>query len=183
MEQRIYRWTTLGLAIVAVSVALWMLNDARRAVKLTAAAVNESLPPIMRNVRQSSGVIAALAKDIQRLRNLAGVTNKARDKSLVVYADGILDLLSKQRGQMGLTKKLLGSGLKRLRPLEGWVQAARKEALWLTFRANSKQELLHRLCHNKWGSQWMLALEGAQPVALIVWLRRHHPPTAQLKIP
>lgn len=180
MEHRIYRWSCLGLAVIAVAAVLWMLNDARLAMRNTADTVNRSLPPILKNVRRSSEVVAALAKDIQALRDLAGVSGKTRDKSLVAYADSILDLVSSQRGQIGLTKKVFGSGLKGLRPVSEWVQAARKEALWLTFAANSKRELLKRLCKNKWGSSWMLVLEGQQPIPLSEWLRRHHSPTARL---
>jgi hypothetical protein len=181
MEQRVFRWACLALALIAVSTALWMLNDARLAMKGTARTVDKSLPPILQNVRRSSEVVAALAKDIQRLRDLAGVTNKARDRSLVIYADSILDLVAKQPGQIGLTKKVFGSGLKSLRPVQAWVQAARKEALWLSFRANSKRELLERLCHNKWGSKWILAVPGQKPIPLMDWLRRHHPPTTKLR--
>ena len=41
--------------------------------------------------------------------------------------------------------KVIGDGLKDLVPVQDWVAGARKEALWLSFRADTKQALLERL--------------------------------------
>ena len=42
MEQRVFRWSCLGVAVVAVTASLWMLNDARLAVRDTGSGIPES---------------------------------------------------------------------------------------------------------------------------------------------
>jgi hypothetical protein len=182
MEARVFKWSCFGLALVFVGAMLWMLNDVRVEVKRTSTTVNEHLPTMLANVKQGTEVLAALSKDIQKLRDLAGIANTAagtRDTSLVAYADSVLDFLETQKGQIGLDK-LVGKGLKDLVPVDEWARGARKEALWLTFRANSKHELLDRLGKNKFGAKWMFAPATGDPVPLIDFLKQNHPDSKTL---
>jgi len=172
----LFKWIALGLASIAAAVVIWMVNDVRQELKRTNAIVTEQLPAILTNAKQVGETMARLAKDIDALRNLAGVGG-ARDKSLAVYADSVLDFLDKQPGQIGL-EKVLGKELKELVPVSEWVAGARKEALWLTFRANTKAELLERLGKTKFGSDWMYAPPGGPPITLIAFLKATHPESA-----
>ena len=61
---------------------------------------------------------------------------------------GLMALDTKTRA---LQRKLIGSGLKDLMPAAEWTTGARKEALWLSFRARSKRELLERITKNRFG--------------------------------
>src|SRR5688572_31426527 len=142
MESRAFKWVALAAASVATAIVIWMMNDVRREMKQTNALVNENLPPILANAKQATDTMARLSKDIESMRDLAGL-GAPRDRSLAVYADSLLDLLDKQTGQIGL-EKVVGKDLKDLIPVQEWVAAARKEALWLTFRAKGKDDMLER---------------------------------------
>lgn len=180
MESRVFRWSCFGLAALAAAALLWMLDDLRREVKRTNAIVDEHLPAVLANVKQGTETLAHLSKDIEGLRDLAGIASGPRDRSLVVYADSILDFLDQQQGQIGLDK-LMSKGMKDTVPVKDWVTGARKEALWLTFRANSKAELLDRLGKNKFGSAWYFApTGGGQPVPLIDFIKQNHPDSRTL---
>jgi hypothetical protein len=174
----LFKWIALGIAAIGGAVVIWMVNDVRTELKRTNAIVTEQLPAILENAKQVGDTMARLAKDIDALRNLAGV-GAARDKSLAVYADSIMDFLDKQPGQIGL-EKVIGKELKELVPVSEWVAAARKEALWLTFRANTKADLLDRLGKTKFGSPWMYAPPGGPPTTLIDLLKTKHSESAGL---
>lgn len=178
MRDALFKWIALGVASIAGAVVIWMINDVRTELKATNAIVTKQLPAILDNAKQVGDTMAKLAKDIDALRNLAGVGG-ARDKSLAIYADGMLDFLDKQPGQIGL-EKVLGKDLKELVPVTEWVAGARKEALWLTFRANTKAELLDRLGKTKFGSAWMYQPPSGAPVTLIAFLKANHPESAGL---
>ena len=62
------------------------------------------------------------------------------------------------------------------------MRDARKEALWLTFRAKSKEELLRRLCKNKFGSDWLVVpAEGkAAPRPLLEWFAERDPEASKV---
>jgi len=175
-----FRWACFGLAAVTAAVLLWMLNDLRLEVKRTNAIVDQHLPAVLANVKQGTETLAHLSKDIEGLRDLAGVANGPRDRSLVTYADSVLDFLDQQKGQIALDK-LIGKGMKDAVSVQDWVTAARKEALWLTFRANSKAELLDRLGKNKFGSPWyFVPAAGGAAVPLIDYLKQNHPDSKTL---
>lgn len=178
MESRAFKWVALALAAVATGVVLWMLNDVRREMKQTNALVAEHLPQIMANMKQVTETMAHLSKDIESMRDLAGL-GAPRDRSLATYADALLDLLDRQTGaQIGL-EKLVGKELKDLVPVQEWVASARKEALWLTFRAKSKTDMLDRLAKNKFGSDWMFAPASGPPVKLVDFWKANHPESAK----
>jgi hypothetical protein len=167
-----FRWVALAVATAAIGVVIWMLNDVRTELKTTNALVNEHLPAILTNAKQVGETMAKLSKDIDAMRDLAGI-GAPRDKSLAVYADSVLDFVEKQPGKIGL-EKVIGKELKDLVPVAEWAAGARKEALWLTFRANSKGELLERLGKNKWGSPWMYAPPSGPPMTLIELVKKEH---------
>jgi hypothetical protein len=171
-----FKWISLALAAIVVIGLGWVVNDLRLEIKRTSQTVNEHLPAILENVQKSTDTLASLSEDLKQLRDLAGASGKTRDKTLVTYADSLLDLLETTTdAQIGLEKKVLGGGLKSLMPVSEWVVDARKEALWLSFRASSKSELLTRLCENKFGSPWFIQFPGEEAVLLIEWLKANHP--------
>src|SRR5262245_62034726 len=176
-----FKWACLAVAVVFLTGMTWLVNDLRLEIRRSSETlrtagetVNEHLPDVVKRSRQTTAVVstrlpeivdrtgaitealADLAADIRQLKELAGVANTARDRNLVAYADSVLDLVEASGGQIGLKKKLLGSGLKEVRPAKEWVAGARKEALLLTVLAKSKQELLTRLAKNKFGSDWYI---------------------------
>lgn len=170
------KWLSFGLAAVAVAVLLLMLNDLRVQVRRSAVTVNRNLPEILEKTRTSADTLAQVSNDIRQLRDLAGVAPEgAQDDRLVAYADAVLDLIENSGGTVG-TKALIGDGLRDPAPAKEWAAGARKEAVWLTFRAKSRQELLTRLCETKFGSAWhMQPPGGGEPVPLEQWVKANHP--------
>ena len=171
----------VGLTVVLALAAWfgWMLNDLRLELKRSAQTVNRDLPVILANTRKSTETLAEVSGDIKELRNLAGVEDAPRDKTLVAYADSVLDLVeSQENAQIGV-EKLIGKSLSDPLPAKEWVAGARKEAVWLTFRAKSRAELLDRLTESKFGSDWQIQFSDEPPQPLRAWLAEHHPPTAE----
>ena len=182
-----FKWVCLGVGVVFLSVVVWMLNDirveTRRSVQTfqaTGQTVNEHLPEIVEKSRVTTDTVAELAADVRQLKELAGMTNAARDKNLVAYADGVLDAIEGSGGTIGLKKLLGGKGLKDTLPAREWVVAARKEAVVLTALAHSRHELATRLGRNKFGSPWYIQVGTAEPVPLLDWLRANHPESKDL---
>ena len=169
-----FRWLCLALAAVTLAFSVWVVLDLRQDLKQTARTLNENLPQILENTNRSTETLAVLAEDMRNLRDLAGATG--RDRSLAVFADRLLDKIESSGGRIGL-KKLLGSGLKDELSAEEWAVSARKEGLWLAFRAKSQTELLERLCANKYGSTWMIRLGNEDPQPLHDWLSKSLPET------
>jgi hypothetical protein len=176
MEGRVYKWSCFGLAAVVCAVLLYLLDDMRREIRRTNETVNAHLPQILANVSTATTTLADVSKDINAFRDLAGLAGSAgQDRSLVVYADSVLDFLEQQpQGQIGLSK-LVGKGLKDVITSAEWARDTRKEALWLTFRASTKKELLDRIGKNKFGSDWYFTAPGIEPMTLIEFLRLYHP--------
>jgi hypothetical protein len=172
----------LAVAAVAAVIVLtlgtfaWLLNDLRLELKRSAAIVNRDLPVILTNTRRTTETLAEVGRDIKDLRDLAGVQETPRDRTLVTFADGMLDLLEMQSGATIGTEKLIGSALSDPLPAADWVAGARKEAVWLSFRARSRRELLDRLTANRYGIPWRIQEGDAPPVPLRDWLVEHHPP-------
>lgn len=200
-----FKWTCLTVAVIFLSLLLWLVNDVRlqirrtsQVVLTTGQTVNEHLPVIVEKTRtttdtvaehlpeivekaqKSSETLADLSEDIRQLKELAGVSNSTRDNSLVVYADSVLDCIEASGGTIGLKKTLGGSGLKSTSPAKEWTVSARKEALFLTVVAKSKKELLKRLTENKFGSYWYIQLEDKSPLPLVEWLKANHAATNEL---
>jgi hypothetical protein len=172
---------TVGMTLVVALAAWfgWMLNDLRLELKRSAQTVNRDLPVILANTRKSTETLAEVSGDIKELRDLAGVDDAPRDKTLVTYADSVLDLVESQDDAQIGVEKLIGKSLSDPVPAKQWVAGARKEAVWLTFRAKSRAELLDRLTQSKFGSDWQIQFGDEQPESLRSWLVEHHPPTAE----
>jgi hypothetical protein len=183
MEARLFKWVCLGLAAIAAGVVIYLLDDARRELKRTNQLVHDHVPEILANAKLASETVARLAKDLESMRDLAGLSASASasgDRALATYADSVLDFLERQPGGIGL-EQLIGDKLKGVVPAADWARDARKEALWLTFRARTRAELLERLGKNKLGSPWHYAPPGgAAPVPLIDFLKQQHPESAKL---
>ena len=141
--------------------------------------MSENLPDLLDRVSKTSEVIAELAEDIRQLKELAGVTSSARDKSIVAYANSLLSAVEASGGVIGV-KKTLSKGLKNPRPASEWVVGARREALILTILVKSKKEMLTRLSKTKLGAQWMIELPGQEPMTLIDWLQKNHPESKEV---
>jgi len=157
------------LVFVAIALVLaWLLNDLRLQLRETAETVNAKLPSILEKTETSAQALAELSEDVRQLRDLAGATGP-RDATLAAYADAILDKLEAADATIG-TKGRLSGNLSEPLPSKEWVAAARKEAVWLTFRAKSKDELLTRLSANKFGTEWHIQVAGAEPVPLRQWI-------------
>jgi hypothetical protein len=165
MESRVFRWACLGVAVVALAALLWMLNDMRGEVKRTNEIVAKHLPEIIENVRAGTTTLAEVAKDIEAVRDLAGITGGASDRPMLRYADAILDYLETLPGQIGL-EEVVGSDMKDLSSAKDWARDSRKEGLWLTVRADTPAELLDRIAHNKFGRDWYYIPPGGTPVKL-----------------
>jgi hypothetical protein len=108
------------------------------------------------------------------MRDLAGATEGARDRSLAAYADAILEALEDSGASVGTSGILGGSDkLNDPQPAAEWAASARKEAVWLTFRASSREELLERLTRTKFGSDWMIRVGDQKPVPLRQWAEQN----------
>lgn len=171
----LFQWVCLGVAVIGLVSLGWMINDLRLELKRGASTVNEKLPEILASTKKSTDTLAQLSDDIKQLRDLAGISGQARDRSLVGFADQLLDAIESSGGKVALNKKFFGSGLKDVIDAKEWVVAARKEAVLQTFRAKSKAEILKRLCKNKFGSDWMFQSGESEPIPLIDWLAQNVP--------
>jgi hypothetical protein len=175
----IFRWSCFAVGVLAVAGLMWMVNDLRRELKQSSQVVNQHLPVILEQTKTSTATLALLSEDLRALRDLAGASGQARDRSLVAYADSVLDFVETSGGQIGV-EELIGKDLKDPMPAAEWVVNARKEALWLSFRTRTRGELLQRLCENKFGSPWLIQIDDAEPQPLQTWLEQNHPETAAL---
>ena len=169
------KWLYFGLAVVATAAVLFLLNDLRLQARSATVTVNDKLPRILDKTERTAETMAALSADVRDLRELAGLPQAGgRDATLVRYADRVLDRVAATGGQVG-TKPLIGKGLKDPQPAAEWVAGARKEAVWLTFRATSRHELVERLAETKFGSAWLIQLPGGDPVPLRDWIAANVP--------
>lgn len=164
-----FRWSCFALAAVSIATTLWMVNDLRVEMRRTTGMLNERLPQILERTKQSTETLAELSTDLRQLRDLAGAT-APRDKTLVAYADAVLDAIERSPGVIGL-EKTMGSGLKDEMPAKDWVTSARREAVWLSMTTKSKSDLLRHLCKNKFGSNWMIRVGDKKPEELEEWVQ------------
>ena len=179
MEARAFKWACFGLAAAFAAVVVYLVDDVRRELKRTNRIVHDHMPELLANAKAASETMARVSKDIESVRDLAGLSQPS-DRALATYADGVLDFLEQQPGAIGV-EKVIGKELKDPVPAADWARAARKEALWLTFRASTRAELLERLGKTKLGATWYYAAPGGgAPVPLADFLRRQHPDSAKL---
>ena len=174
---RALQWVYHALAIVALVVLIFLLNDLRRAFHRTGDTVNEHLPEILEKTRTSTETLARLSEDIRQLRDLAGATGP-RDATLAKYADELLDRVEAAADARIGVEAIIGSSLKDARPAKEWTAEARKEAVYLAFAAASREELLTRLTQTKFGRDWLIQESpSAAPVKLSDWLKAKLPAT------
>ncbi len=167
-----FKWVALGAAVVAVVILGWMVNDLRVQAKRATVTVNEKLPEILEKTQKSAETLAVLSDDIRQLRDLAGASD-VRDRSLAGYADSILDAVESSGGAIGTKGLLGGDKLKDPQAAAEWAAVARKEAVWLTFRAKSRGDLLARLTQTKFGSEWQIQVGAEPPATLRDWIERN----------
>jgi hypothetical protein len=147
--------------------------------RTTTETVAKTLPELARNASRAAEELAELAEDIRQLKELAGVTTRDRDKSLIAYGNSLLRAVESSGGQIGV-KKSLGKGLKNPQDAREWAVGARKEALFLSLLVKSKKEMLTRLAKTKLGFYWYIQLPGKEPVRLLDWLKENHPESKEL---
>ncbi|MCP3980215.1 MAG: DUF948 domain-containing protein [bacterium] len=173
-----------GVAIVFLLASLSLrANQALQQSNEALTTVNEELPEIVGETKQIAHTLGMLAEDVNGLKELAGV--QPRDRSLVAYANAILDLVERETAGSAAfigVPKTLGSGLKDVEPVAEFLVGARREATVLVFRAKSPQEVLHRLSHNWSGKPLMLREEPAGAVTLEEWIRGRHSASAKLPV-
>jgi hypothetical protein len=172
------RWFYPALAVLVSAAALWMLNDLRLQARRSTQTINAKLPEILDKTRLTADTLADLSRDVKKLRTLAGATDTVRDPALVDFATAVLDKVEATDATIGLMPKLIGHELKDTLPAREWAVDARKEAVWLVFLAHSRQDLLDRLCRNKFGSDWYIQPKGQPPVPLAQWIRQNVPAAA-----
>jgi hypothetical protein len=187
-----FKWVCLGVAVLAVLVLGWMINDLRVELKQAVHTINqnlpemvektrkgtdtvvEHLPEIVVKTRKSADTLAELSEDVRQIKDLAGVVSQTREKTLVAYMDNVLDYIENSGGQIG-PKKLIGKGLKDPVSAREWVVGARKKALYLVLTCRSRQEFLEELCDKVFGTRWYIQIGEEEATPLIDWLRANHP--------
>jgi hypothetical protein len=172
------KWFYPALAVLVSAAVLWMLNDLRVQARRGTETINAKLPEILDKTRLTADTLADLSRDVKKLRTLAGATGDVRDPALVDFATAVLNKVESADAVIGLMPKLIGHELKDTLPAREWVVDARKEAVWLVFLAHSRQDLLERLCRNKFGSEWYIQPKGGQPVTLVQWVKDNVPAAA-----
>ncbi len=136
--------------------------------------VAEHLPEIVQRVDTTTEVIADLAEDIKQLKELAGLGTTKRDENLIAYTNGALKAIAASGGTIG-AKKVIGKGLKNTQPAAEWVAGKRKWTALMLLKFKSKKEVADWLTKG-----WYLELPDREPIALLDWLREHHPETKAL---
>jgi predicted RNase H-like nuclease (RuvC/YqgF family) len=132
-----FRWICLAVGVVFLAILAWLVNDVRleirrsgQIVQTAGQTINEQLPTIVEKTRRTTDTLAEelpeivdktrattetlaeLAEDIRQLKELAGVSTQGRDKSLVAYANSVLDSIETSGGTIGLKKGFGAKGLK-----------------------------------------------------------------------
>jgi hypothetical protein len=174
------KWLWFGLAAAVSGFGCWALYDVKRELAATTAEVRESnaivkekLPPILDNSKTATDSLVTLSNDVSALRNLlapSGGENPTADTpvTLAKYADGVLGTIEKADVQIGSK----GSAY---RKSTEWVAGERKEAFWLSFRATSRREMLHKIGHTVFGNPWLVKTPDGKTQPLLEWLRKQQP--------
>ena len=192
-----FKWCCFALAVVALLVFGWMINDVRLEIKRTNQLVNERLPEILARVDQTTATVnehlpqivkraettsetfAEMSEDLKQIKELAGLMNGPRDKNLVSYATSVLQLLEAQDAMIG-TRKLTGKGLSSPVPAKEWAVGARKESLFLAAVVRSRGEYLNRLCVSILHRTWYIQFDDKEPITLKDWIKANHPDSKDL---
>lgn len=175
----IFRWSCLGVAVVSVGFFGWAVNDLRLEIKQASQKLNDDLPKILANTKKSTETLAKLSEDIKNIRNLAVGSKKTRNTSITIYADEVLTLVEKQEAVIGV-EKVIGKKLKDPKPAKEWVVGKRREALYLSFRVQSKREMVEQLCKTLTRRTWQIQFKDEKPQPLLEWLKANHPVTKAL---
>jgi hypothetical protein len=141
--------------------------------------VSKSLPKVVERVERTTEVVAELAEDIRQLKELAGLKAVPRDKTVVAYAESVLQTVARSGGVIGV-KKTVGKGLKNTRPATEWVEAERREAALMAVLGRSKKQMLQAIVTTKLGFYWYIQLPDRAPVRLLDWLKENHEETKTL---
>lgn len=194
-----FKWVCLAVAVIALSLLAWEVNDLRLEIKRTNDRVNQHLPQILERLdaatltlnqqlprivdraELTADTFAEISQDIKQLKELAGLVNSPRDKNLVAYANSVLKLIEAQDAVIG-TKRLTGKGLSSPVPAAEWASGARKESLFLTVVCRSRGEFLDRLCYRLALTRpaWQIQFERQEPVPLRTWIKENHPESKDL---
>jgi hypothetical protein len=175
-----WRTAWFGLGTLVSAFVCWTLHDLKTDVKNTTAGVRETnamvkekLPPILDNSQRASETLVKLTDDIAAIRNLISPLvgdggGKGSPVALAKFADKVL--LSIQSQDVMIHSK--GSGP---RKAAEWAKGERKEALYLSFSASSKRELLDKMCQTAFGNPWLVSADGKGGEPMRAWLLRKYP--------
>lgn len=176
-----FKWTCLLLATVVAGFLCWSVNDIRLEVRRTTVTVNDRLPPILDNSKETAEMLSVLAHDIRQVRELLGMEDRGSPIGLVAFANEVLREVESSGGEIGTKptlKMLSNKKITDLRPAREWAVGARREAALQVLRVHSRRELLDRLCRTVLGYDWMIQIDDrVEP--LKDWLLAQHPEWAK----
>lgn len=178
-----FKWSCFALAFVAVVSGLWMIYDIRCDTKVALHRINEDLPQVLSNARTSTETLKDLSADIKAMRELAGVTTGGNE-SFVGYANQVMKVIEKAgpNAQIGVFRSA-GEPLKSPEPAGNWLVHARKEAVILVLKSNSKEEILRGLCRTLiMGNKIGIKIGDAPAMPLEEYVKKNHPESSNLKL-
>ena len=170
-----FKWICFAAACLISAVLVWMVNDLRIQVRKSVVTLNEDLPQILEQARESTATMATLSKDLQQLRELVVGNTPGRESNLIAYETEVLRLIENSNGKIGF-KKTLGSGLSDPVPAKEWVTRERKVALWDQARSRSKSDLLNRIGRSAVLNRvWYIDKGEKTATPLVDWVKANLP--------
>jgi hypothetical protein len=97
----------------------------------------------------------------------------------VNYAASLLDAVEASGAKVGKKPVLGMGGMQDVVPAAAWAAGARRDASLWTLLSGSKAELATKLTTTALGSPWLIDI-GGKRVAMLDWLKEHHPETKEL---
>jgi hypothetical protein len=198
-----FKWICLSLAVVFGLAILGLIYDLKQDVTAslttaqaavakasdTVTTVNAQLPEIVTEVKKGTETLSDLAEDVALLKRVAGVENSSSDRGvrgLVTYADDLQRMLAQEtegKEAVILIEEIFGSKLKQTATAEEFLIGLHKEMVTLILPlAKSKEEVLYRACTSSPPRRkpFYIQFPGEEPKLLEVFLREHHPASADL---
>jgi hypothetical protein len=194
----VFKWVCLLVAVIALSVFGWMLNDIRLQVHRTAekadnlaekadkqlpailnnaervsAQLDKHLPVILADAESAVDSLSAASQDLDLTRGLLGRGPGApSDEKLATYGESILGLIARQPdATIGVVQPSPGAGLKKPVPAKAWAAAHRGDPRILSTFAASEPEVLHGLARTFSAAPLHIQLPGQVPRLLADWLQ------------
>lgn len=194
-----FKWCCLAVAVVALLVLGWMINDMRLAVRQqtdrldehlpkilertdrVTKSVNEHLPPILERADATSETVASVSQDVKLIKEIWSVGDEAKDEKLAAYTKSVLTYLKDQDAVIGTRPLVFGKGLKNPVPAREWVATQSREGALLALTKKTKADVLTSLCRTLDRRSWYIQFGDKEPVELIDWLKKNHPESMDVK--